>query len=283
MLFRRGGDLLTSLSLALGALSTKVHSSYQVESPLIPKREGTDEIHQHKVLREAGGILNDLLHAETNHHTHLDPCTPNIDHCLSVLNPLLTADVVEVCGGSQQLLKVLNWLGCVSSPNTHDRFVAFHAESQREKDLWDDLPKNIFTIATADNFDMLQSYAAVYCGNQQRSYHGTTVQLVQPNSSLMVSGCHQLPVLCSTTKHSANPEIRTCLLTSLHKNPELAFQLVSRQSPELAFRLASCQNPELAFRLASCQNPELAFQLASCQNPELAFRLVSCQNPELAF
>ena len=49
-----------------------------------------EKVHQHKVLDEAGGILNDLLHAETNHHTYLDPCTPNIDHCLSVLNPLLT-------------------------------------------------------------------------------------------------------------------------------------------------------------------------------------------------
>ena len=97
MLFRRGSDLLTSLSLALGALSTKVHNDYQVESPLIPKRKGTDELHQHKVLREAGGILNDLLHAETNHHTHVDPCTLNIDHCLSVLNPLL----IEGLGGKR--------------------------------------------------------------------------------------------------------------------------------------------------------------------------------------
>ena len=72
-----------------------------------------------------------------------------------------------MCGGSRQLLRVLNRLGCVPSPDTHDRFVAFHAKSEREKDIWDDLPKNIFTIATADNFDILQSYAAVYCGNQQ--------------------------------------------------------------------------------------------------------------------
>ena len=98
----------------------------------------------------------------------------------------LLADVVEVFGGSRQLLRILNRLGCVSSPDTHDRFVAQHAEARCQKSIWDELPNNVFTVTSVDNFDMLQSHSAVYCGDQQRSFHGTTVQLVQPSSKIRI-------------------------------------------------------------------------------------------------
>ena len=94
--------------------------------------------------------------------------------------------MVEVCGGSRQLLRILNRLGCTSSPDTHDRFVTQHAEARCQKQIWDEIPKNVFTVASVDNFDMLQSYSAVYCGDQQRSYHGTTIQLVQPSPGITI-------------------------------------------------------------------------------------------------
>ena len=92
----------------------------------------------------------------------------------------LLAGMVKVCGGSQQLFIVLNRLGCVSSPDTHDRFVTQHAENARKTAIWYPLLKDVFTVASVDKDDMLQSYVDMYCGDQQHLYRGTTVQLVQP-------------------------------------------------------------------------------------------------------
>jgi len=96
----------------------------------------------------------------------------------------IVADTIEVCGGSRKLMRILNRLGCSSSPDTYDRFVTHHAMARRQVATWDELSTTPFTIASVDNFDMQQSYSAVYCGDQQRSYHGTTLHLVQPGVSL---------------------------------------------------------------------------------------------------
>ena len=102
--------------------------------------------------------------------------------CSFPIHTLLT-DAIESYGGSTELVKIFNRLGVVASKDTHDRYVEYVVTQYQEGNHLRILQEGMFTIASVDNLDFLQSHAAVYCGDQHRSTHVTTIQVVQPKTT----------------------------------------------------------------------------------------------------
>ena len=100
-------------------------------------------------------------------------------YCAVPLHTLLS-DYIEATGGSSELISVLNKLGAVASTETLDRHIMRVSVQCKMEGLLKELDSSTFTVATTDNIDFLQSYASVYSGSQHRSWHGTSVQVVQP-------------------------------------------------------------------------------------------------------
>ena len=123
--------------------------------------------------------------------------------CSFPLHTLL-ADAIETCGGSSRLTRLLNRLGACASADTHARYVQYRVQKSKEEGPMSGYPNNSFMIASADNLDYIHSYARIYCGNQQSSWHGTTVQLVQPQPSNLVNTIptQQLEVNRQTYTHA---------------------------------------------------------------------------------
>ena len=98
--------------------------------------------------------------------------------CSSPMHVLLT-DIIEAHGGSTELICTLNHVGAIASLDTHKRYAQFVIEKKLEG-LLSGLDENLFRVVSVDNIDFLQRHAFVYCGDQKRSWHGTTIQVTQP-------------------------------------------------------------------------------------------------------
>ena len=107
------------------------------------------------------------------------------DHCSSPMH-VLVADILESQGSTALLHQILNRLGVCASADTLARFV----QSKAEKSNWltitgDNIDSEPFTVVSADNIDFVHKYARIV-GKGKTSWHGTTVQAVQPQPSLSI-------------------------------------------------------------------------------------------------
>jgi hypothetical protein len=103
----------------------------------------------------------------------------------------------------------LNRLGVSVAADIHDRLVTDVAEEQHAKPLCEMLPQDVVTLVSTDNADFLQSHAAVYCGDQSRSTHVTTIQVVQPVPSLKLT-----PAITAASKSTPHPTLQLKRLCS---------------------------------------------------------------------
>lgn len=113
----------------------------------------------------------------------------------------LIADAIETCGGSTRLMRLLNYLGACTSPETHAQYVQYQVQRRKDEGPLAGYPDNAFAIVSADNLDFIHSYARVYSGNMQSSLHVTTVQVVQPKL-LTLTKDSSVPVVPSTNDPS---------------------------------------------------------------------------------
>ena len=104
--------------------------------------------------------------------------------CSMPFHTLLTE--ATLChGGTQELVKILNRVGAIASIDTHQRLATQVVQERMAEGILPHINEKALSILSVDNIDILQPHAFVSCTDATRSWHGTSVQCMQP---LPVSG-----------------------------------------------------------------------------------------------
>ncbi len=80
--------------------------------------------------------------------------------CSFPIHTLLT-DIIESCGGSTRLIKIINRLGICASADTNSRCIQYGVKKLEQQGIHSSYPRNTFTVASADNLDFIHSYVRV--------------------------------------------------------------------------------------------------------------------------
>jgi len=99
--------------------------------------------------------------------------------CCMPFHALLT-EAILCHGGSQKLVRILNRVGAVASLETSRRLATLVVQQRVARGIQPELHHRSLCIVSIDNIDILQSHTFVSSTDGTRSWHGTSVQCVQP-------------------------------------------------------------------------------------------------------
>lgn len=99
--------------------------------------------------------------------------------CCGPLHVLLT-EAVLCHGGNMELVKILNRVGAIACTDTCNRLATQVVTQRLREGIKGSVTPGIFSIASVDNIDILQPSAVVSALDATRSWHGTSIQVMQP-------------------------------------------------------------------------------------------------------
>ena len=217
LIYRYGGDLVRSLTVALGqAQPTSPSETNDSDSMLtevcqtlnsklrhqINKMISDDSLDPHRIENfNVDVFINSMdpsiwraicliMQTASKKLTHVQKmrmvftlcqiCFTINRQCSFPMHTLL-ADIIDTCGGSLRLKTILNRLGACVRTETHARYVQYRVVTRQKEGPLVGLHLDCPVIISADNLDYQQSFSRVYSGNQTIGWHGTTVQIVLPD------------------------------------------------------------------------------------------------------
>ena len=179
----------------------------------------------------------------------------------------LIADMVDGLGGSADLIRILNRLGICSSIDTLERRIQYVSNLREETGVECECHETAATFVSANNIDFVHSFSQVYCGKPERSWHGTTVQIVQPNSSLhehtestvTSPQCSLGEKRTSRKNPTPNPKVRRRARTARELDPlQGEATMINKTLPLQSSRSLSLHGVTLRdFKLTECQQDTL--------------------------
>ena len=92
----------------------------------------------------------------------------------------MLSEAILCNGGNLELVRLLNRIGAVASLDTINRLATLVVQIRMKEGIQKSLTLGKLTIASVDNIDILQPYAMVSSLDATRSWHGTSVQCMQP-------------------------------------------------------------------------------------------------------